>query len=197
MSEKVIAQSARIILREFHWQDLPNLMLLLTDPEVMRFSVTGPLSEAQVQGFLKRCQQKYQEQGYWLWAAVLRGENTFIGYSGLLDQTIEGHPEIEVAYRLLPIYWGQGLGTEAAALARDYAFSNLEVGRIISLIEPANVASIRVAEKNGLRYEKDTTYYHLHVRVYALSREEWLRLPHVILPEGASDSPHGENIRPK
>ena len=197
MSGTVIAESSRIILREFHREDLPNLRLLLTDPEVMRFSVTGPLSAAKVEAFLERCQQKYQEQGYWLWAAVLRAENVFIGYSGLLDQTIEGNPEIEVAYRLLPIYWGRGLGTEAAALARDYAFTKLKVGRIISLIEPANVASIRVAEKNGLRFEKDTTYYHLHVRVYALSREEWLRLPHVILSEEALDSPHGENVRPK
>jgi ribosomal-protein-alanine N-acetyltransferase len=192
----MVAQSSRITLREFHWEDLSNLTLLLTDPEVMRFSVTGPLSEAQVPAFIERCQQKYRERGYWLWAAMLRAEKTFIGYSGLLDQNIDGKAEIEVAYRLLPNYWGQGLGTEAAALARDYAFSRLRFDRIISLIEAANVASIRVAEKNGLRYEKDTIYYHLHVRVYALGREEWLRLPHVMLADKPTGNPRRKRPHP-
>lgn len=180
MAGKVIAQSTRITLREFTWADVSDLLPILTDPQVMRFSVTGPLSPEQVRGFIDRCLCKYKERGYWLWAAIYRPENRLIGYSGLLDQYVDARPEIEVAYRLAPAYWGQGLGTEAAALARDYAFLHLGVERVISLIEPENVASIRVAEKNGLVYEKDTTYYHLFVRVYSLSRSQWLRLPHVI-----------------
>ncbi len=180
MTVKVVAESPRIILREFTWDDLPTLVPILTDPLVMRFSVTGPLTEEGVRGFLERCLLKYRERGYWLWAAIHRSDANLIGYSGLLDQLIDGSPEIEVAYRLSPLYWGQGLGTEAAALARDYAFVRLGVSRVISLIDPENKASIRVAEKNGLRYEKDTTYYHLFVRVYSISRTEWEHLPHVL-----------------
>ncbi|MCS7236662.1 MAG: GNAT family N-acetyltransferase [Thermoguttaceae bacterium] len=183
MTGKVIAQSARITLREFTWADFPELLPILTDPLVMKFSVTGPLTPEQVRGFLDRCLCKYKERGYWLWAAIYRPENRLIGYSGLLDQYIDNKPEIEVAYRLAPAFWGRGLGTEAAALARDYAFARLGTDRVISLIEPANMASIRVAEKNGFTYEKDTTYYHLFVRVYSLWRSQWLRLPHILSPQ--------------
>lgn len=193
MSGKVVAQSQRITLREFTWEDLPALTPILTDPLVMRFSVTGPLSEEQVRGFLERCVIKYREKGYWLWAVIFRPENKLIGYSGLLDQLIDGSPEIEVAYRLAPSYWGQGLGTEAAALARDYAFGHLGVNRVISLIEPENIASIRVAEKNGLRYEKDTTYYHLFVRVYSISRARWKYVPHVLIPESSLKATGSKN----
>lgn len=157
----------------------------------MKFSVTGPISPPQVVGFLKRCEKKYQERGYWLWAAVYAATETVIGYAGLLDQTIDDQAEVEVAYRLFPAYWGKGLGTEAAALARDWAFTHLTIDRVISLIEPANIASLRVAEKNGLRWEKETFYYHLRVGVYSLSRKKWEKLPHVLLCEGA-DSSEGE-----
>jgi RimJ/RimL family protein N-acetyltransferase len=50
--------------------------------------------------------------------------------------------------------WGNGYGTEAARACMEYAFTALEVTRVISMIRPENVQSIRVAEKNGLTCEK-------------------------------------------
>jgi len=166
-SPRVIAESDRLILREFTAADLDDLAPILADPEVMRFSVGGPFTRQNTAEFLSRCQAEYQRLGFWLWAVVHKKDRKLIGYSGLLEQFLDGQREIEVAYRLATAYWGQGLGTEAARLARDAAF-RLGFKRVISLIEPANIASIRVAEKNGLRYEKDTVYHHLSVRVYAL-----------------------------
>ena len=55
----------------------------------------------------------------------------------------------------MPNSWGYGYATEAARAVRDYAFSELNLNRLVALIEPVNQRSIRVAEKLGMRYEKD------------------------------------------
>jgi RimJ/RimL family protein N-acetyltransferase len=79
-----------------------------------------------------------------------------IGYCGLFAfPDINGRPEIEIGYRLERAAWGNGYATEAACAVRDYAFAILQIPRLIALIDPANVASIRVAEKIGMRYEQE------------------------------------------
>jgi len=83
-----------------------------------------------------------------------QGNGRFIGRSGLLPWTIEGQNEIEVAYSLAQDFWGQGLATEAAQGIVQYGFEKLNLSRLICLIDPANVASQRVAEKIGMTLER-------------------------------------------
>ena len=66
--------------------------------------------------------------------------------------------EVEIGYRLRRSAWGQGYATEAAQEVRDYAFHTLGMKRLIAIIDPANVASIRVAEKIGMNYEQDVMF---------------------------------------
>jgi ribosomal-protein-alanine N-acetyltransferase len=73
----------------------------------------------------------------------------------LLPLTIDSRPEVEVAYLLGKAYWGQGLGTEAAQAVLDYGFNELKLSRLICLIDRDNVASIKVAEKIGMTFEKE------------------------------------------
>jgi ribosomal-protein-alanine N-acetyltransferase len=60
--------------------------------------------------------------------------------------------EVDVAFRLMPAYWGQGLATEAALASVRFGFAELDLKRIIGLVMPQNIASVRVLEKTGLRY---------------------------------------------
>jgi len=71
---------------------------------------------------------------------------------------VNGQPEIEIGYRLAKSAWGQGYATEAARSVRDFAFLTLGMKRLIAMIDPSNVASIRVAEKIGMRYERDVMF---------------------------------------
>lgn len=56
---------------------------------------------------------------------------------------------------LAKVYWGQGLGTEAAQALIQYGFAHLDVSRLICLIDPENQTSERVAKKIGMRFEKE------------------------------------------
>lgn len=96
-----------------------------------------------------------------------------LGYTGLTQfPDVAGQPEVEIGYRLARPFWGKGYATEAAMAVRDYGFDSLGFDRLISLIDPDNTASVRVAEKTGLQYEKDAVlpgYDHAD-RVYVITK---------------------------
>ena len=151
----VIAETGRLILRPFHMSDDEAMQRVLGDIEVMRFSA-GVKTPEGVRAWLCRCVENYQKQSFGLWAVVEKTSGEVIGYCGLTHfPDVAGLPETEIGYRLARPYWGHGYATEAVQAVRDYAFETLGLRRLIALVDPDNVASIRVAEKIGLRYEKD------------------------------------------
>lgn len=89
--------------------------------------------------------------GIWPWAVILRELHAPIGYCGLFRfDDINGQPEIELGYRLAKQFWGRGIATEVATAVRDMACDELGIKRLISLIYPDNLRSIRVATKLGM-----------------------------------------------
>ena len=77
--------------------------------------------------------------------------------------------------------WGKGYATEAVCTVRDFAFATLGIKRLIAMIDPSNVASIRVAEKIGMKYEKEVMFegYSHPDHVYSEQRYKLVR------PDGA------------
>jgi RimJ/RimL family protein N-acetyltransferase len=170
----VVIETERLTLRPFELSDLDEFAPIMADPEVMRFSKGGPWTREKTRQFLEGCLVDYSEErwGYGRLAVLHRADGRMIGFAGLARfDDIDGSPEVEVGYRLLPEYCGQGLGTEAAAASRDWAFGELGITRVISLIQPGNAASIRVAEKVGMTCEKQFRMWDLDLLVYAVSRE--------------------------
>jgi RimJ/RimL family protein N-acetyltransferase len=92
----------------------------------------------------------------------------FLGICGVINQIIDEQTETEIGYRLLDSYWGKGYGTEAVKGCAKYAKEKLKKESIISLIRSENLASIRVAEKNGFKFEKESLFQELPHQVYRL-----------------------------
>lgn len=163
----IVAETSRLILRHFQENDLDRLAPILADPEVMYFSAKGVKTREETQEFIKWMLSSYATEGYGLYAVVYKENLQLIGYCGLILWLIEGRREVEVGYRLSPVYWGKGLATEAATATRDYAFEKLGIIRLITIIQPENLRSIRVADKIGMKYEKDTVFFDLNCRIYS------------------------------
>ncbi len=128
---------------------------IFADPEVMKFS-RGVKTRKETQAWLETCGSNYTELGFGLWALVRKDNRALIGYCGLtLFPDICGKKEVEIGYRLAQAQWGFGYATEAARAVRDYGFKELGLDRLIALVDPSNTASIKVARKIGMEFEKE------------------------------------------
>ena len=165
-------QTPRLILRPFREADIDRLAELMANPDFMRFSL-GPYTREQTQGVLDKF-LSWEKAGLPSpFAVVLRGNTEVLGYCGFLHHP-EVPEEVEIGYRLHPAYWNRGLITEAAQAVRDHGFRDRKLPRVISLIHPENIPSRRVAEKNGMKVEKEITFRGFPTLVFAITREQWL-----------------------
>ena len=149
-------RTERLFLRHFHILDYEAMYHVFGDAEVMRFG-DGIQTREWVQTWIHTCLERYyQKWGFGPYAIVEQSRRNVIGYCGLFYfPDIDGQPEIEIGYRLARSAWGHGYATEAALSVRDFAVTTLGIKRLIAMIDPSNLASIRVAEKLGMRYEKE------------------------------------------
>lgn len=164
-------ETERLIVREFTISDLDAFAHLMADPEVMRFSLSGPLNREQA----KTCLQKgilehYLRYGYGLYGVFCKASNCLIGYVGLMAQSIDGESKTELGYRLLPQYWGKGLATEACLAVCQYAFTQLGLNELISIIDPQNKRSIDLAKRIRMHYWKNSLFHHIPVNIYMLKK---------------------------
>lgn len=149
----IVIETERLILRHLALDDLDALAAMYADPQFMRF--LGDLrTREETRSGIECWQRQYETRGYGFYATVLKEEDRLIGRCGLLHQTIDGAAAVEVAYGLSPAYWGRGLATEAARAIKNYGFQQFGFPRLISIIDPENFASQRVAEKNGMQRER-------------------------------------------
>jgi ribosomal-protein-alanine N-acetyltransferase len=152
----IILETKRLVLRHQVLTDLDALWALYCDPEITRYIPDAPKTYAEAREELEwflNGHPKHPELG--LWATIHKETGNFIGRCGLLPWTIDGQPEVEVAYTIAREYWGQGLATEAAQSILDYGFERLHLSRLICLIDAENIASQKVAQKIGMIYEKE------------------------------------------
>ncbi|MCE2594666.1 GNAT family N-acetyltransferase [Motilimonas cestriensis] len=166
-----IAETDRLILRFFESDDVDVIYEIMSNRQVMKFSISGPLNRKQANTFLDSILDTYTSKGFSLWAVHSKEDERVIGFCGHFFHRLEGKDEIELVYRLLPDYWGQGLASEAARAATDYAFNQLGLDRLISFIADNNEASKRVAESSGFKLERETHFYDKPVLVYSLEKK--------------------------
>jgi RimJ/RimL family protein N-acetyltransferase len=105
-----------------------------------------------------------------------KNTNQVVGASGLLVQEVDGTTELEIGYQLLPEYWHKGYATEATQTIRNYAFQNNFADSIISIIHVDNIASKKVAIRNGMSLEKTTKYKDFPVDVFRISKKDWEKI---------------------
>ncbi|MBI1832817.1 MAG: GNAT family N-acetyltransferase, partial [Planctomycetes bacterium] len=99
---------------------------------------------------------------------VLKATGLVIGFAGL--KLLDDLGEVDIGYRFLPAYWGQGLATETCRPIIEYGFTQLKLARILGLVDLENVASVRVLEKLGLTFVEMINYRTWHVAKYVIVR---------------------------
>lgn len=138
----------RLVLRPWREADLDPYAEMCADPEVMRYIGGKTLDRSEAWRNIALFVGHWTLRGYGLWAVEHRVDQAFIGRVGLWRP--EGWLGLEVGWALTRSQWGHGYATEAGRAAIEFAWTTLGVDGLISLIQPANHSSQRVAERLGL-----------------------------------------------
>ena len=166
----LILNTERLTLRHMELSDLDALFELYRDPEVRKYFPDGTRTLAETREELEwfmKGHPRRPELG--LWATVERRTGAFLGRCGLLPWSIDGAPEVELAFLISKSRWREGFATEAAQGIIQYARGRLGLSRLICLIMPGNVASAKVAIKVGMMFERDYTDSFGPCHIYARS----------------------------
>lgn len=169
-------ETERLILRELTMQDLEDMHKILSDPESMQH-YPQPFSVDKSKQWIQWNLDNYRTFGFGLWAVILKSSNLFIGDCGITMQNINGKLEPEIGYHINKAYTGKGYATEAAKACRNYSFDVLKFQEVYSYMKYTNIASQKVAEKNGMKLvaELDDEKNKI-TKVYAITLKEYLAL---------------------
>lgn len=171
----MILETERLVLRELVEGDFSALCRTLQDDASM-YAYEGAFSDGKVRDWLDRQIARYRDDGFGLWAAVLKESGRFVGQCGLTMQDCDGATVVEVGYLFERAYWHCGFATEAAIACRDYAFDVLGVDEVFSIIRDTNEPSQAVARRNGMTPRGSFDKHYRGVRmphlVYAITRDE-------------------------
>ena len=173
----MVFETERLYLREMTQADYEALCRIMQDAEAMRLAYERVFTDNEVQGWLDRHIARCERLGFGLWAVVLKETGAMIGQCGLTMQDCDGTEVVEVGYLFQKKFWHQGYAAEAATACRDYAFETLGASEVYSIIRDNNLASQRVAGRNGMtpRGQFVKHYYGMdmpHI-IYSVKRREW------------------------
>ncbi len=154
-------------MRGWRQADLDAYAAIAADPVAMRF-MGGALDREQAWRSMATFAGHWVLKGFGLWAVERLADGVLLGRIGLWEP--EGWPGLEIGWTLARAVWGRGYAQETARAAMDWAWTELAPSRLISLIDPCNAASVRVAERLGMRASGSYLLHGDTVTVYAASR---------------------------
>ena len=174
-------ETERLILRKFHLEDVNDVYEYGSDEEVnkyVKFETYKSLHDAQ--NYIDYVLTKYSKGEIAPWAIIHKKDNKMIGYIEFIEIK-EDHYWGEISYVFNRNYWGKGLGSEAVKEILNLAFNIFELNRVQARCINENIASYRIMEKVGMKYEgtskeamlKDNNFHDI-VQYAILKKEHYI-----------------------
>ena len=149
-------ETARLLVRPWEPRDRAAFTSMARDPEVMRFVHNGePYTEDEVDSFMTRQAKNLADSGACMGAMVEKATGRVIGVAG--TQPLGRSPDFEIGWWLARDAWGRGYATEAGAASMQHVFDALGLRRAVAIIDPGNDASVAVATRLGMTYDRRYT----------------------------------------
>ncbi len=172
-------ETDRLLLRPLRLTDAEDVFAYAGDPEMTHYTTwTAHRSLADSRHFLQAKLRSYAHGEPSNWGVVLAASGRLIGTCGFVSWNPD-HRRAEIGYALARRHWGQGLTTEAVRAVVDFSFRQTELYRLQALCLIPNLASARVMEKVGMRYEGILRGFADHqgqfsdLKIYAILRPDW------------------------
>jgi len=164
--------TSRLSLRPLDAADVDAYAAMMADPAVTRYLGDGrPLDRSDAWRQLALFIGHWELRGFGMWGVEERETRRFLGRIGCHQP--EGWPGFEIGYVLARDAWGQGFAREGTAAALTFAQRVLGREEVISIIRPANTASIAVATSLGARRTGRVDFYGADSAIYTYP--QWLK----------------------
>ncbi|EIJ41049.1 acetyltransferase, ribosomal protein N-acetylase [Beggiatoa alba B18LD] len=164
-------ETKRLIFRPLTLADAPTLLSFWENAQAIRYLSPPDAVQQHCVTWIQRQIARYENDNVGLMALICQSTGAFIGQCGLVWQFVGNRDELEVGYHIQPEYWGQGYATEAAKACLSQAFTQKLAPSVISIIHVNNVASQRVATRNGLQREQMSQFKGFPVYIYRIFEE--------------------------
>jgi RimJ/RimL family protein N-acetyltransferase len=147
---------------------LAELVAMHRDPAVME-TLGGVRTPAATEDYLAANLKHWDEHGFGLWM-LYDWDGGFAGRGCIRRAELDGADEVEIGYAFRRPYWGRGLASEFARACVAIGFTALGLDDLVAIATPDNLASRRVMEKTGLRFEKTFDYNGIPSVLYRILR---------------------------
>jgi len=174
-------ETDRLLLRRFTFNDIDDIVELVSHPSVARVGNKIKASATEVKKYLEmqNLMQPFELNKCFDLGIELKEQNKIIGFVGLIRKN---HKQGEVGWALNIGYRGRGYATEAARALISYGFQTLGLHRILADTSNMNVSSLKVMERLGMRREghyRESEFQDgrwMDVLVYAILADEWFTI---------------------
>ncbi|MEZ0090447.1 GNAT family N-acetyltransferase [Streptacidiphilus sp. EB129] len=146
-----VAETERLVLTRPQPDDAEAVFAVHGDPETNRYNPHGPMRSVEMgREWLRLWDEDWATEGIGYCAVALRGDpGAVIGFAGTKVVLLEGERVLNLYYRFSPSVWGRGLAREAAQAGLDLGRPRFPELRVVALIRPDNLPSLRLAERLG------------------------------------------------
>lgn len=146
-------ETGRLILRPPVPDDFEALHRIFSDPVTMSFWPV-PFNEDDTRRWISDSLRDHEETGLGRRPVILKSSGEVIGNCGIVRLEVAGEPEYDLGYIIHHPFWGNGYASEAAGALKRHAVERLGIRRLVANMPVNHAASIRVAEKIGMRWER-------------------------------------------
>jgi RimJ/RimL family protein N-acetyltransferase len=156
MQEIETFSTERLIAKRLTQEHFPELRLLWQDPRGM--GPAGVRSDENIHIRMRQSIGHWETHGFGRWLSWGRERGEFVGMCNLRHIVVEGTPEVDLGYAVRFEFRGKGFATEMTKAVLLLSFGLVGLNNVIALIDPVNTPSRRVAEKAGLKYEREAVF---------------------------------------
>ncbi len=162
-------ETERLILRTWMPSDAPALYAIAQKPEVTRYLIRQNPTMEQVQAWIARETGLQDKDGFSCWPVIRKSDGALIGRCG--PRRMPGD-WVEIAWIFDSAVWGQGYAHEAASAVIDYCFATCHLREVYAIINPDNKASIALAYRLGMQFDRVIRAYRRDLLRYIRHAEE-------------------------
>ncbi len=172
-------ETERMKLREICADDEQNILLLDSDPDVMKYLTNGvPTPIEEVHNAIERTTKLFKKHDgkFGFWAAINKADNQFMGWFHFRPgkKDADNVSRIELGYRLMKKYWGRGFATEGSKALISKGFTEFNVSEVFAQTLKENIASQKVMKKVGMSFVREffEAEHNEYCVEYALNRKD-------------------------